>query len=554
MDTVETPKANPENLLKIVMDAYEGKVVLPEFQRPFVWPRDSIEELLTSILHGYFVGTFLLLDTPADHAMFSFRPVEGLERVNPNADPRRHATVRLVLDGQQRITSAFYALFDPQIPLKSARYPHKFFLRLDLALNGDLDEAVTGVSIGDRRRVAEIEGLVSLERALPFSLFRDSSAFYGWLYNQQSAWPGQDERRRIEALYRRVSNFMVPVVSLSPAAGKDNIVNIFERINRTGVSLSLFDLATARLYVKGVRLRDMWKTVRGSHRDLAAVAEPELWLKVIALMEGVQPQRAKLLDVVDNLPANDFRARWAAATSALVLAHERLTKRYGAFRARWIPYSTMIVPLAAILFEVRGRNLPEQAYRKVDRWYWSSVFSQRYDAAVDSRAFQDCREVQAWVSGGVAPDWVERLSAQQLDFNVDDPRSGVYRGMMCMISMRGARDFITGQPAPLHECEDDHIFPRAAFRGVHPVDQAPNRSVISRHTNERIKRAKRPSVFLKECLDGHGGEVNSLLETLDSHFIPGEAYQALQDDDFVSFASARATALKRGVERLLERT
>lgn len=553
MDPVEAPKANPESLLKIVMDAYEGRVVLPEFQRPFVWPRDSIEELLTSILQGYFVGTFLLLDTPADHAMFPFRLVEGLEETNPKADPQRHMTVRLVLDGQQRITSVFYVLFNPHVPLKSARYPHRFFLRLDQALNGDLDEAVTGVSIGDKRRVAEMEDLVSQERALPFSLFRDSSAFYGWLYNRQSTWPKQDERRQIEALYKRVSDFMVPVVSLSPDTGKDNIVNIFERINRTGVSLSLFDLATARLYLKGVLLRDMWKAVRVSYPGLAAVAEPEFWLKVIALIEGMQPQRAKLLDVVDNLPAGAFRARWTEATSALALAHERVTKHYGAFRARWIPYTTMIIPLAAILFEVRRRNLPEQAYRKVDRWYWSSVFAQRYDAAADSRAFQDYREVQAWAAGGSTPDWVERLSVEQLDFNVDDPRSGVYRGMMSMISMKGARDFITGQPAQLHECEDDHIFPRATFKKAHPVDQAPNRSVISKHTNERIKRAKRPSMFLKECLEGHGGEEKALLETLDSHFISEEAYRALQDDDFESFASARTKALMSGVDKLLAR-
>jgi uncharacterized protein with ParB-like and HNH nuclease domain len=107
---VEAPKANPEKLLTILQDACDGKVVLPEFQRNFLWPRDSIEELLVSILQGYFVGTLLLLDTQSTNPLFPFRNIEGLELVNPNAKPLSHSTIRLALDGQQRITSLFYAL------------------------------------------------------------------------------------------------------------------------------------------------------------------------------------------------------------------------------------------------------------------------------------------------------------------------------------------------------------------------------------------------------------------------------------------------------------
>lgn len=78
MHDKETPKANPENLLKIVQEAYEAKVVVPEFQRSFVWERNDIQELLTSILQGYFVGSFLMLDTPSSKPMFPFRTIEGL--------------------------------------------------------------------------------------------------------------------------------------------------------------------------------------------------------------------------------------------------------------------------------------------------------------------------------------------------------------------------------------------------------------------------------------------------------------------------------------------
>ncbi|PSO83249.1 MAG: hypothetical protein BRC44_00520 [Cyanobacteria bacterium QS_4_48_99] len=59
MEIVESPKANPDNLLRIIEDARRAKVVIPDFQRSFVWERDGIQDLLTSILRGYFMGIFL---------------------------------------------------------------------------------------------------------------------------------------------------------------------------------------------------------------------------------------------------------------------------------------------------------------------------------------------------------------------------------------------------------------------------------------------------------------------------------------------------------------
>ncbi|WP_054840365.1 DUF262 domain-containing protein [Thermococcus sp. JCM 11816] len=53
-----------ENLLEILKQAEEGKLVLPpQFQRDFVWSKQNIKDLLVSLLNGYFIGTFLFLRT-----------------------------------------------------------------------------------------------------------------------------------------------------------------------------------------------------------------------------------------------------------------------------------------------------------------------------------------------------------------------------------------------------------------------------------------------------------------------------------------------------------
>src|ERR1700753_1809564 len=61
-----------------------GSVLLPEFQRGYVWNRDQVRGLMRSLYRGYPVGSLLTWET------FS----EGAPRL-------------LILDGQQRITTLY---------------------------------------------------------------------------------------------------------------------------------------------------------------------------------------------------------------------------------------------------------------------------------------------------------------------------------------------------------------------------------------------------------------------------------------------------------------
>ncbi|MBN1572496.1 MAG: DUF262 domain-containing protein [Deltaproteobacteria bacterium] len=50
-----------EKILDLIKNINDDKIVLPEFQRSFVWSNQDIKDFLVSILNGYFVGTILLL-------------------------------------------------------------------------------------------------------------------------------------------------------------------------------------------------------------------------------------------------------------------------------------------------------------------------------------------------------------------------------------------------------------------------------------------------------------------------------------------------------------
>lgn len=77
--------------LAAILDQIDsGSVLLPEFQRGYVWNRDQVRGLMRSLYRGYPVGGLLTWETQADGSV-----VRGAGGTTP--------TLRvLILDGQQR--------------------------------------------------------------------------------------------------------------------------------------------------------------------------------------------------------------------------------------------------------------------------------------------------------------------------------------------------------------------------------------------------------------------------------------------------------------------
>jgi len=131
-----TPYDKP--LRWLVEEVETAEIVLPEFQRSFVWRRNDVEDLLISILKGYYVGSFILLCIDKDNIPFAPRPVEGLER-----DPHSLHPQWMLLDGQQRLTSLYYVFYAPKVTLRNTNYPYRFFLDLNKLEDGDIDNAIS---------------------------------------------------------------------------------------------------------------------------------------------------------------------------------------------------------------------------------------------------------------------------------------------------------------------------------------------------------------------------------------------------------------------------
>ncbi|RLG48628.1 MAG: hypothetical protein DRN90_00365 [Thermoproteota archaeon] len=513
---------------------YRGEIVLPDFQRSFVWYPEDVRELLVSVVGRYFIGSILWLETIKTDAPFALRLIEGVEKVNP--EPKIQNLIRIVLDGQQRITALFYAFYQPDIPLKdSSKYPHRFYLDIEKALDGDYENAVISKSTFYKN---EIEKLENSPNIIPFPELLNPSK----IAKRFSNHPRYDEIT--DLVSQILDRYYIHVVSLPPDTDLDKIVETFERINRTGMPLSVFDLATARLYKYGIKLRDLLKESQRQYK-FTKVVPPEAILKVIALLRDKEPRRKNLLE----LDHNNFHEEWERACRALEMAYNRMTdirNGYGVLDfKKWAPYSTLIVPLAAMLDYLRTHNKETpRNYAKINAFYWTAIFTNKYDHAVDSQSFSDFKDFISWVEEGKPPEFIEKFDPNSIDLDVSSMASAIFKGVISLIVLKGALDFKTGQPPQfeLHrsKIQVDHIFPKSIYN----EDRIANRTII---TTNQSKSNKKPSEYFKERIHELGED--KVKEILSTHLIPPEALDALRHDNLEKFMELRKKAIIEEIKR-----
>ena len=547
-----------QSLITIVDQARTGEVVLPEFQRSFIWTRREIEELIVSVFNGYFVGSLLILNVVPESVPFRPRVVEGVEGVQP-----RPST--MILDGQQRVTSVHYALYGPKVNLKGTSFPYRFFVDIRAALEDRWDDAVISrpsyhTSVPKLFKTPEMqyrEGLLAL------SALRSWQTWMHWYmgykeYLEDANQLDEPALTRLSELAERFLNFQVAVITMAQSTPLPTVVEVFERINRTGAPLGVFDLLTARLWRDDIALRDLWDEALQQHSRVAAASAPKserypkFALQVVALLRGKECKRKELI----LLEGKSFREHWCIALCAMEGALGRMQSTasggYGVIDKLSVPYSTMVTPLALLLDHISDMSEGKSdAYEKLNHWYWSSVFRERYGGSTESTSYRDISQLKAWFENDRAvPDAVPTHRDQIKRELADVVRVGaVYHGVLCLVALQGAVDFFTGQSIQLHELDDHHIFPKAFF-GKEDTSAAKrnsilNRTLISRDTNQRVIGAKRPSVYLAD-MEGELGK-DTVRKIMATHFIDDAGIEAMRNDDFRQFLAARERTIRAEV-------
>ena len=303
-----------EKLRFMLESIHNREVALPDFQRDFVWEPRATEELIESICQNYPAGSLLRIKNSSS---FYFTPREFAGATPLN----RHQPSYLILDGQQRLTSLYQALY--------GKGNHRYFINLQGLMDDmDLEDCVFYLNLKDEQKKLGTLQQQATALVFPFQLlFGDTGGFDDWLDHILELRSESDPDKR--ALKQRlrtmektwlkpVEEYEFPVVTLADDTSAVAVCTIFETLNRTGVKLSVFDLLTARFWSDDVRLRDLWAKAQEDYPIISEFwVDPYYILQAIAIFKSSSAPSCKRSDVL-KMSTTQIQTGWQPVVEGLV--------------------------------------------------------------------------------------------------------------------------------------------------------------------------------------------------------------------------------------------
>lgn len=539
-------ETNPKDLREILKDAHEGKLQLPDFQRSYVWADEDVKGLIGSIARGFPVGALLTLESGGP-VNFAPRLIEGATGGS--------LLQQLLLDGQQRITSLYGALYSKAPmrtrPKRDARKTvHRFYF-LDIAQavsdSENIETAVIGVSadltLPDGPHATKFDFTTMAKQfdamVFPLNIVFDFMGALNWIsdcrthHNNNNA-TGELLNKFANEVLGVITKYKMPVIKLERDSSREAICLIFEKVNVGGKKLDAFELVTAIFAGQKTPLdlrTDWWgkpgvpgRQYRILHGKLPA-GYPNLALKGVANTDFLQavsllhtrsqrlahtgtsepPQISCRRSALLNLPVDAYR-KYADQVEAgfrqagMFLAEQRILWE------KDIPYPAQIVALASVFASLGPKAQTVPAQKKLETWFWRVALSEDFGSSAESKLMKDYPDLIRWIEEDVVPERLDLLAfnAARLD-TLTSRLSAAYKAVNALLLRKGCKDFVSGNKADAatffsNPLDIHHIFPQAWCRikkgeALRLMDSIVNKTPISAASNRSIG-GKAPSDYL----------------------------------------------------------
>lgn len=548
------------NLKDVLADIHNGNVQLPDFQREWVWDDRHILELIASVSLSFPIGAVMFLE--AGGVPFQTRLFEGVE-IAPLPSPKK-----LVLDGQQRLTSMYLALYSGK-PVKTKTdkddVVHRvYFLDMKKCLDPRADREEAILSLPDTFRILSDFGrkidldLSTLEqqyekKMFPASIIFDPVKSKEWRKGYRRYHGEQEDSFLMDFeddVLSSFQQFKVPAIELGVDTTREAVCKVFEKVNTGGVTLTVFELVTATFAASHFNLPEDWKARSERMRErhsLLKVADGTAFLTALTLYASFRKGQSessavtcKRKDVLELVVADYQRLademEYGFKKAAQLLAEEKI------FDPRFLPYATQLIPLSCICAALSNQIDNASIKEKVLRWYWCGVFGELYGGANETRFSQDLPDVVDWVNGGDIPRTVKDASfAPRRLLSLQTRISAAYKGLSILLMQRGGKDFISATPIAINAyfvtpVDIHHVFPKAWCTAKNlpreKWNSVINKTPLSTTTNQYLS-GDAPSLYLKRIEEKKGVPAETLDACLRSHAIPVEELRQNAFDDFI---------------------
>ncbi len=552
-------QSQTESLLEIVNSIEAKRIMLPEFQRDFRWELNQTYDLFDSLIREIFIGTLIYgkpsfgmtlreIDKRVRKGKGSNAPLQTIDYTSEEITQRAQTqNLRIVLDGQQRITSIYRALvgFDSVYLILHDHLTELETETINTLSLEDMVQDITGeesptaisVKLSDAynadRNMLEDEDLYQIFMKTTFAQKYFKTAT-------------KDQQRIAKRLYRRAIHQLIYLYKQQKLVAfylLDMSINkfctFFERSNSRGIQLNFTDILAAKLYY-GFNLRKKVEEFETQHRYIKL--NREIIIRAIAYIVGTEAKGPVSIDkdyILEHLDAEDFKTHWDTVCKCYVSSLQYLINQNYILSQGWMPSENMVLPLMIFLRQIKSFDRMNQDQRQfLEFWYWSSVFSNRYSGSSNETIIMDSGALSQVARGEkiTVRNYFNRLRPIITEpddlFSYTKKSSAIYRGVLNLLgyAAQGLSDWNSTQKIDITmTLEDHHIYPRAYINnGVkledmsqneaeQLVDCVVNRTLIPKILNVQVGK-KAPNIYLRELQ-----KVNShLAECLSSHLIPEE--------------------------------
>ncbi|MGW0288915.1 GmrSD restriction endonuclease domain-containing protein [Streptomyces tuirus] len=575
-------------LRDVLADVASGALQLPDFQRNWKWDDDRIRAIIATVTLDYPLGVVMTLQT-GGATRFRSRTLTG---ARPEGDPKADL---LLLDGQQRLTSLFQALWlDAPVETSDSRgkpIERWYYVDIEKAVgpSADRDEAILSVPADkvlrtDFNRTVVLD-LRTEEAECAAGLFPLHLVFDAQRVNQwKKGYIKADEDRNWDRwgqfddlVLQQVRAFQVPMIRLAASTSMDAVCAVFERVNTGGVPLNVFELLTATYagdpeYVERTRdyyqLPEVWREIKqtlaskypvfgrlesGLENGLSSID----FLQAIALVRTWERKEAgvgaavscKRRDLLD-LPLADFVRLAPELAEAFAWVGDFL-ERQCIVRHNDLPYKTQLVPLAAVRAILGDKTEGLGPEEKIEQWYWCGVLGEMYGGSTETRFTRDVEQLVGWIrQQDRAPDTVTDayFVAERLD-GLTTRNSAAYKGIYALLIKQGAVDWhytdAPLSPGRLDEYSVDvrQIFPKAWFRRGNsqglPTNSIVNKTPLSYRATMDMMGA--PSSYLPTLVAASDKRPEWFDDVIATHLIDPES---LRESDYKRFYTDRSRQLQ----------
>lgn len=351
----------------------ERQLFVPAFQREYVWKRQHAKDLVSSLIQDYPTGTMLTWET-------NYPPeLKGSHKYD-----ERQGAVKLILDGQQRITT-LYMLMTGNIPpyykkheiLVDIRnlYVNVETLALEYYKVTIMENDPLWVNITEifQAKIRYRDVIQQLELKLD-----------GERVDREKSDLIDDNFRAIEKIKDR--DFQEQIIP--PKASLKEAIDIFYIVNASGVNLTDAELALAQISGYWPEARDLFK------KKLVELEKDGYVFKldfIVYVLLGVLHNMGSKLDKLHSQENKDnIKAVWKRLDEdVLDYVFNVLKSQAYIDHTKEVNSVYAFIPIIVYTFHKSPKKLSQLEIKKIVKWFYYSQIRQRYISQLQQKLDKD---------------------------------------------------------------------------------------------------------------------------------------------------------------------